>query len=83
MIDTGGQGRSGHDLYVWAYRSKTLPRYGTRVATIEGVRIQYNHRRAVWHVRKRNVWIGAGPTTLKLLPLNRLRTLIRASAATR
>jgi hypothetical protein len=83
VIDTGGRHRSGHDLYVWANRSKTLPRYGPRVATIDGVRILYNSRRAVWHAQAWNVWIAAGPTTLKLLPLKELRALIRASTATR
>jgi hypothetical protein len=83
VIDTGGRHRSGHDLYVWANRSKTLPRYGPRVATIDGVRILYNSRRAVWHAQAWNVWIAAGPTTLKLQPLKELRALIRASTATR
>jgi hypothetical protein len=83
VIDTGGRGRSGHDLSVWAFRGKTLPRYGPRVATIEGVRILYDSRRAVWHAQARNVWIAAGPSTLKLLPLKELRALIRASTTTR
>jgi hypothetical protein len=83
VIDTEGSGRSGHDLYVWANRSKALPRYGSRLATMEGVRIYYNLRRAVWHVRGRNVWIEAGPTTPRLLPVSRLRKLIRASTTTR
>ena len=83
VIDTGGRGRSGHDLSVWAFRSETLPRYGSRVATIEGVRILYDSRRAMWHTQARNVWIAAGPTTIKLLPLKELRALIRASTATR
>jgi hypothetical protein len=83
VIDTGGLGRAGHDLYVWANRSKALPKYGVRLATMEGVRIHYNSRRAAWHVQGRNVWIAAGPTTQRLLPLSRLRKLIRASTTTR
>jgi hypothetical protein len=82
VIDTGGRGRSGHDLYVWANRSNGLPDFGSQIHTIEGVRIHYDDRRAGWHVQGRNVWIEAGPTTLRLLPLNRLRPLIRASATT-
>jgi hypothetical protein len=77
VIDTGGRGRSGHDLYVWTSRSKALPKYGSRLATIEGVLIHYDRLRAVWRVDARNVWIEAGPSTLKLLPLKRLRKLIR------
>jgi hypothetical protein len=82
VIDTGGRGRSGHDLYVWANRSNGFPEFGSRLDTIEGVRIHYDRRRAGWHVQGRNVWIEAGPTTPKLLPLNRLRPLIRASTTT-
>jgi hypothetical protein len=83
VIDTRGVGRSGHDLYVSASRSRTLPKYGSQLATIEGVLIHYDRLRAVWRARARNVWIEAGPSTPKLPPLRRLRPLIRASATTR
>ena|SRR2546427_12792963 len=82
VIDTGGRGRSGHDLYVWTSRSKMIPRYGSRASTIAGVAIHYDRLRAVWRVGARNVWVEAGPTTRWLLPLERLRRLIRASTTT-
>jgi hypothetical protein len=83
VIDTGGAGRSGHDLYVWTTRSTMLPRYGRRVMKIEAATIQYDRLRAVWRVRQRNVWIEAGPSTLRLPPLARLHNLIHASTTTR
>jgi len=83
VIDIRGRGRSGHDLYVWTSRSEKLPRYGSRLATVEGARIHYDRLRAVWRVGARNFWIEAGPSTLKLPPLKRLCKLIWASTRRR
>jgi hypothetical protein len=83
VIDIRGRGQSGHDLYVWTSRSKAIPKYGSRLATVEGARIHYDRLRAVWRVGTRNVWIEAGPSTMKLPPLKHLRKLIWASTRTR
>jgi hypothetical protein len=84
VIDTGGRGRSGHDLYVWTVRSRTLGDYRfTRTTRVAGVRVRSDRLRAVWRARRRRVWIWveAGPTTQRLLPLARLRRLVRATQA--
>lgn len=84
MIDTGGVGPSGHDLYVWALTTHRLYLWtDMRRKTIGGVTVFANRLRAAWHVGQRSVWIEAGPTTQDLLPLLRVRRLIRASMTTR
>jgi hypothetical protein len=79
VIDTGGRGRSGHDLYVWTTRSQSVPDYASPGTRSAGVDIQYDRIRAVWRGGSRNVWVEAGPTTRRLLPLKRIRKLVRAS----
>ncbi len=84
VIDTGGSGRSGHDLYVWTTRGGP-PTYSRLRVTIAGALVQHDRLllRAVWRAGQRNVWVEAGPTTPKLIPLVRLRSLVRASLSTR
>jgi hypothetical protein len=84
VIDTGGIGPSGHDLYVWALTTHRLYLWADmRRERIGGVTVFANRLRAAWRAGHRSVWVEAGPTTQKLLPLVRLRRLIRASITTR
>ena len=84
VVDTGGREPYGHDLYVWTSRSSGLPRLSTFVrTTVVGVAVWHDWLRGVWRVGTRNVWVEAGPTTRKLLPLRQLRRLIRATLTTR
>ncbi len=79
VIDTGGTGPSGHDLYVWGWRGRVPPNYSKRRLRIGGAEIQYDRLRATWQAGERVLWVEAGPTTRRLLPLHRVRRLIRAS----
>jgi hypothetical protein len=79
VVDTGGRGRSGHDLYVWMTRSRRVPHYSPRRTRIAGVVVQHDRIRAVWRAGERNVWVEAGPTTPSLVRLVRLRALVRAT----
>lgn len=79
VIDTGGSGTGGHDLYVWGLRGRTPPHYSIRRVRVSGTEIQYDRIRATWQAGAHVVWIEAGPTTRRLLPLENLRPLVRAS----
>jgi hypothetical protein len=79
VIDTGGG-----DLYVWAATTRRLYREADmRRSTVGGASVFANRLRAAWRAGRRSVWVEAGPTTQRLLPLVRLRRLIRASVTTR
>ena len=79
VIDTGGRGRSGQDLYVWGWRGRVPRNYSRQRVRIGGVEIHYNRLRAVWQAREHVVWLEAGPTTRRLLPVRRMAPLVRAS----
>ncbi len=81
VIDTGGEGFSGHDLYVSGWRGRSPTNYSRRRIRVSGVEIQYDQIRGVWKAGDRVVWIEAGPTTRALPPMHRLRRLVRASLA--
>jgi hypothetical protein len=83
VIDAGDRGRSGNDLYVWAFDSAEVPNYSAVRARVAGVELQYDRTRAVWRTRGRNIWVEAGPTTMRLLPVDRLRKLVEATVTTR
>jgi hypothetical protein len=83
VVDTGGRGRSGHDLYVWTVRARTNGGYRfARSSVIAGVVVHFDRPRAAWRARGRGVWIWveAGPTTPRLPPIERIRPLILATA---
>jgi hypothetical protein len=79
VIDMGGSGAGGHDLYIWARRGRTPRRYSTRRLRVGETEIQYDRIRATWQAGEHVVWIEAGPTTRRLLPPEHWRRLIRAS----
>jgi hypothetical protein len=84
VIDTGGREVYGHDLYVWAFPNPAVPHPRTFVrTTVAGVAIWHDRLQGVWRAGTRNVWVEAGPTTRKLLPVTRLRRLIRATQTVR
>src|ERR671934_66653 len=68
------------DLYVWAFTSRANRFPYMRTVHVAGVAVHVDTRlRAVWRVRRRLVWVEAGPTSRTLPPLPRLAPLIRAS----
>lgn len=81
VIQTQGRTRSGHDLYVWTTRGDQIAESGFARSRVGGVQVLHDRVRAVWHVRMRNVWVEAGPTT-RLPPVARLGSLILATRRT-
>jgi hypothetical protein len=80
VIDYGGRGLYGHDLYVSAFTSRRLVPEFRRFRMIAGVRIYgYYEHRAVWRAGRRNVWIEGGPTTYRLPPVRVLTPIVRAT----
>ena len=83
VVDLGGPGRTGHDLYVWAFTARRLAiEPGMHTVRVTGVRIHVDGLRAVWRAGRRNVWIEAGPTTRRLPRVARWRALVAASVVT-
>jgi hypothetical protein len=84
VVSTGRVGSSGHDLYVWARTTRRLGLWpDMRRQRVAGVTVFANRLLAAWHVGRRSIWVEAGPSTPRLLPLARLRKLIRATVTTR
>jgi hypothetical protein len=80
VIDYGGRGLYGHDLYIWAFTStspRLVPEF-RRLRIIAGVGVYgfYEHR-AVWRAGRRNVWVEAGPTSHRLPPARILAPIVR------
>jgi len=78
VIDYGGRGFYGHDLYIWAGTAPRLVPEFRRFRTIAGVRVYgfYEHR-AVWRAGRRIVWVEAGPTSHRLPPARILAPIVR------
>src|SRR5205085_9549288 len=58
VVDTGGHGRSGHDLYVWTVRARTTGGYRfTRSNEVAGVVVHSDGLRAAWRARRRGAWV--------------------------
>ncbi len=80
VIDYGGRGLYGHDLYIWAFTARRLVPEFRRFRTIAGVRVYgCTEHRAVWRAGRRNVWIEGGPTTNRLPPVRVLVPIVRAT----
>jgi hypothetical protein len=80
VVDYGGTGLFGHDLYIWASKAPHLVPEFRRFRTIAGVRVYgYYEHRAVWRAGKRNVWVEGGPTTYRLPHARILAPIIRAT----
>jgi hypothetical protein len=80
VIDYGGRGFYGHDVYIWAFTSPRLVPEFRRFQTIAGVRVYgfYEHR-AMWRAGRRNVWVEGGPTSYRLPPARVLAPIVRAT----
>jgi hypothetical protein len=81
VVDYGGRGTYGHDLYIWASTASRLVPEVNRVRTIAGVRVFGNERRAVWRAGKRNVWVEGGPLSYYLPRVSVLARIVKATAA--
>lgn len=79
VIDYGGRGQYGHDLYIWAASAARLTPETRRHRMIEGVRVYGVTVRVAWRVGGRNVWVEAGPTSRQLPSVSVLARLIRAT----
>ena len=79
VIDYGGPGLWGHDLYIWAFTAPRLGRESGRYRIVAGVRVYGRAVRVSWCAGRRNVWLEQGPTSWKLPPLPVLARLVRAT----
>lgn len=79
VVDYGGPGLYGHDLYIWAFSADRRSSESRRYRVIEGVRVYGVRIRVAWRVGVRNVWVEAGPTTRQLPPVRVLAHLVRAT----
>jgi hypothetical protein len=81
VVDYGGPGRYGHDLYIWAVTARRLVPEVNRVRTIAGARVFGDRRRAVWRAGGRNVWVEGGPLSYYLPPVRVLARIVKATMA--
>ena len=81
VIDYGGIGMYGHDLYIWAFSAPRLAvdRNQRRYRVIGGVRVYGSYPRVAWRAGRRNVWLESGPSSTRLPPLGVLARLVRAT----
>jgi hypothetical protein len=82
VVDYGGPGRYGHDLYIWAVSAPRLVPEFRRFRTIAGVRVYgYYEHRAVWRAHGRYVWVEGGPLSYYLPPIRVLARIVNATMA--
>jgi len=81
IVDYGGMGQYGHDLYVWAFSAPRLAvdPHQRRYRVIAGVRVYGSYPRVAWRAGRRNVWVESGPSSRRLPPADVLARLVRAT----
>lgn len=81
VVDYGGIGMWGHDLYISAFTSPAPSSESRRYRVIAGVRVYGRAVRLAWRAGRRNVWLASGPTSYRLPPRFVLERLVRATTS--